>query len=89
MHRSKSGSLSHVRSGSFASDRKACDSRYVRFAPKADKRVDGSVRQLCANSDITHRSKQRPYSIISSVWASNIGEIVRPSAFAVFKLIAT
>jgi hypothetical protein len=43
----------------------------------------------CANSDLTHRSKQRPYSIISSVWASNIGEIVRPSAFAVFKLIAT
>lgn len=57
MHRSKSGSLSHVPSGSFAPDRKAYDSRYVRFAPKADKRVDGSVRQLCAKSGHMQRSK--------------------------------
>ena len=35
------------------------------------------------------RGKERLYSITSSVWASNVGEIVRPSAFAVFTLIAT
>jgi hypothetical protein len=49
------------RSGSFASAWKACDSRHVRFAPKADKRVDGSVRQLCAISDRTQRSKIRAH----------------------------
>jgi hypothetical protein len=68
VHRSKSGSLSHVRSGSFAPDRKACDSRYVRFAPKADKRVDGSVRRVftgklpCAALPrlLAGRSRRRP-----------------------------
>ena len=35
------------------------------------------------------RSKRRHYSITSSACASNVGEIVRPSASAVFILITT
>src|SRR5437762_3815449 len=37
----------------------------------------------------THATQQKvAYSITSSAWASNVGEIVRPSACAVFILIA-
>ena len=43
----------------------------------------------CANSDILHRSKLRPYSITSSARASSIGDTSRPSALAVLRLIAS
>jgi hypothetical protein len=51
----------------------ASPSHQVRLVPQADPCTAAKV----------------PYSITSSAWASNAGEIVRPSACAVFILIAT
>src|SRR5246127_543437 len=42
-----------------------------------------------AKSDNMHRSKVYAYSITSSARASSVGGTVRPSAFAVFRLIAS
>ena len=40
-----------------------------------------------AKNGLVHRSKYRRYSITSSARASSVGGIVRPSDFAVFRLI--
>src|SRR5262249_15811836 len=44
---------------------------------------------LCANSVLTHCSKQHSYSTTSSARASSAGGISRPSALAVLRLIAS
>ncbi len=56
--------------------------------PIAAHTVDSETDVTCHKR--THAPQQKvPYSITSSAWASNAGEIVRPSACAVFILIAT
>jgi hypothetical protein len=62
-------------------------SRHVRFAPKADKRADGSLSPLCAISRHMQCSKQHRYSITSSARVTSVSGSVIPSAFAVFKLM--
>ena len=58
------------------------------YPPIAAHTVDSETDVTCHKR--THAPQQKvPYSITSSVWASNVGEIVRPSACAVFILIAT
>jgi hypothetical protein len=42
---------------------------------------------VSAKSRLLHRIKQHLYSIISAAWASSACDRVRPSAFAVFRLI--
>ena len=42
-----------------------------------------------ATTGLMHRSKSHPYSITSSARASSCGEISRPSAFAVLRLITS
>jgi hypothetical protein len=44
----------------------------VRFAPKADKQGDVSESPLWAKTGLMHRSKQHPYSIISSASAMSL-----------------
>jgi hypothetical protein len=46
---------------------------HVRFAPKADKQQIISSGPLCANSDLTRRSKRHGYSITSSALVSSEG----------------
>jgi hypothetical protein len=55
----------------------------VRYCRKADKRADVSGRPLCANSDLTRRSKRHRYSITSSARPSNGSGNVMPRALAV------
>src|SRR5262249_23537988 len=62
---------------------------YVRFAPKADKRVAAVLRLLCANRDLTRRSKMRRYSITSSAVASSLSGTVMPSIRAVSALMTS
>jgi hypothetical protein len=52
--------------------------------PKADKPEEAPTCPLCANSDLTRRSKPRRYSITSSTRASSDGEISR-QAFAALR----
>jgi hypothetical protein len=59
----------------------------VRFAPKATELLRCHERTQRANSDLTRRSKQPPYSITLSARASSIDGTSRPSAFAVFRLM--
>ena len=83
------------RLGSKAADAVRADRRLISaLPPKPEMSMRSSRTPLCAISGLMHRSKLPtpnavPYSITSSVWASNVGEIVRPSAFAVFILIST
>src|ERR1039457_3010442 len=44
---------------------------------------------LCAKSGLMRRSKQQLYSITSSARVSSIGEIFRPSALAVLRLLTS
>src|SRR6516162_8276782 len=76
----------HVRYGSFASI--ALRTR-VRLSPdfRHVRRLSDSSR--CAKKKDSGTGVKADYSITSSACASNIGEIVRPSAFAVFMLIST
>ena len=61
--------------------------RHVRFTPKSGHLQRTSRCPLCANSGLMHCSKQHRYSITSSAVVSSDGGIVRPSVFAVFRLI--
>ena len=70
----------NVCSGSTAT--KSDRSGYVRFPPGGDQIADIPERQL--------RAKNRSgvsYSITSSARASRVGAIIKPSAFAVFRLM--
>ena len=60
--------------------------RPIREATRILLRRDWSLR---ANRCHMHRSKFHRYSITSSARASSDGGIVRPSAFAAFKLMTT
>ena len=55
--------------------------------PKAD--MCGALARcpLCAKSGLLHRSKQHRYSITSSAAISKPGGTVKPSAFAVLRLM--
>jgi hypothetical protein len=65
------------------------------WADKDEQQARQSLRQLLlarrgpflATSGLMHRGKQHLYSIASSVIASKLGGMVRPRAFAVFRLI--
>ena len=48
-----------------------------------------SETTLSAKSRLMHRSKRRGYSITSSAMESNVGGTVRPSVFAVLRLITS
>ena len=75
----------NVRFGSLAD---ICSAkRHVRFTPNSGHVQCNSVCPLCANSGLMHRSKQHRYSITSSTMERTPAGIVRPSAFAVVRLI--
>jgi hypothetical protein len=60
---------------------------HVRFTPVSDRPADiagGPVRDM---KRLMRRSKQHPYSITSSAVVSSDGGMVRPSVFAVFRLM--
>ena len=79
--------IGHVRFGSKAD---MCSAKgHVRSTPESGHVQCTGSCPLCANSGLMHCSRMYLYSITSSAWASNVDEIVRPSAFAVFLLIAT
>ena len=61
----------------------------VRFAPESGQSAYIPLCLLCANSDLTHCSKMRCYSITSSARASTVVGMSRPSAFAVLRLITS
>jgi hypothetical protein len=60
----------------------------VRFAPKAAELLRGSEMSRRANNGLMHCSKGSSYSITSSAPTRRYGGIVRPSALAVFILMA-
>jgi hypothetical protein len=60
---------------------------YVRYTPLATELMRRNELTRCANRDLTHCSKRDRYSITSSARASSVGGTVRPSAFAVLRLI--
>jgi hypothetical protein len=62
-------------------------SRYVRFAPIATKFGRCGETSFSAISGLMHCSKKSSYSITSLAAACSVSGTVRPSAFAVFKLI--
>ena len=57
--------------------------------PGATKLMRRNELPLCANSVLTHRSKKHRYSITSSAVASSVGGTVRPSSFAVARLMTS
>jgi hypothetical protein len=61
--------------------------RDVCFASINGYREPDLSRPKSATNGLVHTSKSRCYSIISSARASSAGGRVRPSAFAVFRLI--
>jgi hypothetical protein len=67
-------------------DRSRSTCREVRFAPESGARADADRGPGRANLRLIHRSKLRLYSITSSARASTVGGMLRPSAFAVFRL---
>ena len=78
-------SVAHVRFGSKAD---MCSAKgHVRFTPKSGHVRRTSRCPLCANSGLMQCSKLYRYSIISAARASSAGGKLRPSAFAVFRLI--
>jgi hypothetical protein len=64
-------------------------SRHVRFAPIASEPSHRSDSTRCARSRYMHRKRIVGYSIKSSAIESRAGEIVRPSALAVVRLITS
>jgi hypothetical protein len=61
----------------------------VRSTPISDAIADIAAAPLSAKPGLMHRSKQHIYSITSSAVATSDGGTVRPSAFAVLKLITS
>ena len=59
----------------------------VRFSPESCRESRRAARPLCAKSGLMHCSKKYRHSINSSARSSNCGGMVRPSAFAVFRLM--
>src|SRR3981189_2975165 len=51
--------------------------------------LDGLARPLCASNGPMHPSRYRRYSITSVARASRVGGTVRPSAFAVLRLMTS
>jgi hypothetical protein len=62
---------------------------HVWFTPDSDQSADIAGGPFRANKRLMHRSKGGCYSITSSARASTDGGIVRPSAFAVLRLITS
>jgi hypothetical protein len=63
-------------------------SRDVRSTPKADIRFQRNMCRDVPKADKVHRSKMACYSITSSAIAITPEGMVRPSALAVFRLMA-
>ena len=63
--------------------------RNVRSYPESRHSALAARCLLCANNELMQCSRGYLYSITSSAWASNVGETVRPSDFAVFILMTT
>src|SRR5262245_64486315 len=63
-----------------------CQWRNVRFETNSDRTAHGREAPI---PEVSKRSKQQPYSMIWSASASSLSDTVRPSPFAVLKLITT